>query len=297
MACAARSKASSSSTTTDTPTFLLLQIANAFFKLPGDYLKPGEDEIEGLKKRLDDRLAPPTHSQQFDSTHGVDNEWEIGDCLAQWWRPNFETFMYPFVPAHITKPKECKKLFLVQMPERSTSLNFHLLIFKIAQLLRLTFNSFTSPEVLAVPKNMKLLAIPLFELYDNAARYDTTSSINDRLFTLSSPGLALEFPHTYHLLRFAPSLVVFLVTGPNIQYLTLEPPRTKCESVRQASPSFSKLLLQPKTVWIRPTRDKLIIRILFVLPTLFRLDLGAHDLVCEVEIRFNNAMRSSDRVL
>lgn len=26
-------------------------------------------------------------------------------------------------------------------------------------------------EVLAVPKNMKLLAIPLFELYDNSARY------------------------------------------------------------------------------------------------------------------------------
>ena len=25
--------------------------------------------------------------------------------------------------------------------------------------------------MLAVPKNMKLLAIPLFELYDNAARY------------------------------------------------------------------------------------------------------------------------------
>ena len=125
---------------------------------PGDYLKPGEDEIEGLKKRLDDRLAPPTDSRQFNSSHGMDNDWEIGDCLAQWWRPNFETFMvrtlflfivtaahvhtnahstandiglalhvlwilcvqYPFVPAHITKPKECKKLFLVQMPERST---------------------------------------------------------------------------------------------------------------------------------------------------------------------------------
>lgn len=104
------------------PHILMLQIANAFFKLcvsllysefffvffdahmftqcvyirPGDYLKPGEDEIEGLKKRLDDRLAPPSHSQQFDSTHGVDNEWEIGDCLAQWWRPNFETFMVRF---------------------------------------------------------------------------------------------------------------------------------------------------------------------------------------------------------
>lgn len=26
-------------------------------------------------------------------------------------------------------------------------------------------------EVLSVPKNMKLLAVPLFELYDNSARY------------------------------------------------------------------------------------------------------------------------------
>ncbi|KAF8420287.1 nucleotide hydrolase-domain-containing protein [Boletus edulis BED1] len=125
------------------PHILMLQIANAFFKLPGDYLKPGEDDVDGLKRRLDERLAPPSESKQFNASHGVDNEWEIGDCLAQWWRPNFETFMYPFVPAHITKPKECKKLFLVQMPER---------------------------KVLAVPKNMKLLAIPLFELYDNAAR-------------------------------------------------------------------------------------------------------------------------------
>lgn len=60
---------------------------------PGDYLKPGEDEIDGLKARLDDRLAPPTDSRQFNASHGLDNEWEIGDCLAQWWRPNFETFM------------------------------------------------------------------------------------------------------------------------------------------------------------------------------------------------------------
>jgi len=96
------------------PHILMLQIANAFFKLyvpynpapprgsplesrisysPGDYLKPGEDEIDGLKRRLDERLAPPTDSRQFNASHGVNNEWEIGDCLAQWWRPNFETFM------------------------------------------------------------------------------------------------------------------------------------------------------------------------------------------------------------
>ena len=69
---------------------------------------------------------------------------------------------YPFIPAHITKPKECKKLFLVQMPEKSTFVPFSQI---------LSYPEKKSIEVLAVPKNMKLLAIPLFELYDNAARY------------------------------------------------------------------------------------------------------------------------------
>lgn len=52
--------------------------------------------------------------------------------------------MYPFIPAHCTRPKECKKLYLIQLPPS---------------------------RVLSVPKNMKLLAVPLFELYDNTARY------------------------------------------------------------------------------------------------------------------------------
>lgn len=67
---------------------LMLQIANAFFKLPGDYLKPGEEEVQGLKDRLNHILAPL--DERGNPTEG---EWEIGDCIAQWWRPNFETFM------------------------------------------------------------------------------------------------------------------------------------------------------------------------------------------------------------
>ncbi|KAI3399083.1 hypothetical protein diail_7883 [Diaporthe ilicicola] len=122
------------------PHILMLQIANAFFKLPGDYLRPEDDEIEGFKTRLDERLAP-VGSLGDGQTAG---DWHIGDSLAQWWRPNFETFMYPFVPAHVTRPKECKKLYFIQLPET---------------------------KVLSVPKNMKLLAVPLFELYDNTARY------------------------------------------------------------------------------------------------------------------------------
>src|ERR1700709_847267 len=60
------------------PHILMLQIANAFFKLPGDYLKPEDEEIEGFKMRLNERLAPV--GTQF-SGEGVNEEWEIGDTL------------------------------------------------------------------------------------------------------------------------------------------------------------------------------------------------------------------------
>ena len=53
------------------------------------------------------------------SGDAVNDEWQIGDTLAQWWRPNFETFMYPFLPAHVTRPKECKKLYLIHLPDSS----------------------------------------------------------------------------------------------------------------------------------------------------------------------------------
>ncbi|BGP12739.1 hypothetical protein JCM10213_008877 [Rhodosporidiobolus nylandii] len=127
------------------PHVLLLQVGNAFFKLPGDYLRQDEGDVEGLKDRMHLRLGPETKDGEvaMDGTSTPDS-WEIGDSVAQFWRPNFESFMYPYIPAHITKPKEVKTMYLVQLPER---------------------------QILTVPKNMKLVAIPLFELYDNAVRY------------------------------------------------------------------------------------------------------------------------------
>lgn len=69
-----------------------MYLSLTFTLSPGDYLQPGEDEITGLKKRLDDRLAPDG-PQSVPVGGEADGDWEIGDCLAQWWRPNFETFM------------------------------------------------------------------------------------------------------------------------------------------------------------------------------------------------------------
>jgi hypothetical protein len=155
---------------------------------PGDYLKPGEDELEGLKRRLDERLAPPSDSRQFNASHGIDNDWEIGDCLAQWWRPNFETFMVRRV-----LPDSRRLSSNALPPSRARSI--HLCLHTLPNLknarscsscrcqsavcpcpcpvFRITGHTHMisyAAEVLAVPKNMKLLAIPLFELYDNAAR-------------------------------------------------------------------------------------------------------------------------------
>lgn len=64
----------------------------------GGELNPGEDSIEGLKRLLNETLGRPDSTQQ--------NNWLVEDVIGNWWRPNFEAPRYPYVPAHITKPKE-----------------------------------------------------------------------------------------------------------------------------------------------------------------------------------------------
>ncbi|EYU25085.1 hypothetical protein ABFS82_06G034700 [Erythranthe guttata] len=123
------------------PHVLLFEIEDTFYKLPGGKLKPGEPEIEGLRRKLSSKLAATSPSLHPD--------WQIGECVGMWWQPSFEDVMYPYCPTHITKPKECKKLFVVHMPERG---NF------------------------AVPKNVNLLAVPLFELHSNRQKYGTIAS-------------------------------------------------------------------------------------------------------------------------
>ncbi|KAF0292176.1 Cleavage and polyadenylation specificity factor subunit 5 [Amphibalanus amphitrite] len=117
------------------PHVLLLQLGSTFFKLPGGELRQDEDAVDGLKRLLTEILG---------RQDGVQQDWVIEDCIGTWWRPNFEQPQYPYVPPHITKPKEQKKLFLVQLGEKA---------------------------LFAVPKNYKLVAAPLFELYDNAQGY------------------------------------------------------------------------------------------------------------------------------
>jgi cleavage and polyadenylation specificity factor subunit 5 len=124
------------------PHILLLQLGQSYFKLPGGELQPDEDWIDGLKRLLNEHLGRVDGGAGGGS--GALSDWVIEDTVAQWWRSQFDPPQYPYVPAHVTKPKEHRRLFLVQLPERA---------------------------LFAVPRNYRLVAAPLFELFDNAEGY------------------------------------------------------------------------------------------------------------------------------
>ncbi|PVV00828.1 hypothetical protein BB560_004774 [Smittium megazygosporum] len=163
------------------PHVLLLHVANAFFRLPGGSVSEdevvnkygengtsGEETLESgsgmgessgfnlgyghgpnelekmvLRKSLNKHLAA-LRSDDMDETEVMDMDWQIGEQVATWYRPHFEQYMYPYLPAHISSPKEIRKFFVVQLPEQ---------------------------RKLVVPKNMNLVAVPLFELYENSSKY------------------------------------------------------------------------------------------------------------------------------
>eukprot|EP00262_Sarcandra_glabra_P017831 TRINITY_DN6229_c0_g2_i1.p1 TRINITY_DN6229_c0_g2~~TRINITY_DN6229_c0_g2_i1.p1 ORF type:complete len:202 (+),score=23.82 TRINITY_DN6229_c0_g2_i1:109-714(+) len=118
------------------PHVLLLQVRNSFFKLPGGRLRPGESETEGLKRKLSNRLSA--------NGNGTAANWQMGECLGMWWRSDFETLLYPYLQPNVQRPKECTKLFLVKLP---------------------------MSQRFTVPRNLKLLAVPLCQIHDNQETY------------------------------------------------------------------------------------------------------------------------------
>ena len=119
------------------PHVLLLRTNTGQFKLPGGRLKQGEGEVTGLKRKLHNKLSPTELKMR-------QKEWDVGECIARWSRPSHEPNFYPYLPAHCTRPKESRSVYISELPPKC---------------------------VFAVPKNTKLLAVPLFELYGNENKY------------------------------------------------------------------------------------------------------------------------------
>ncbi|KAL0209682.1 hypothetical protein RCL1_008520 [Eukaryota sp. TZLM3-RCL] len=103
------------------------------YRLPGGKLLPGESEVDGLKRKLSTKLDP----------HGV-VDWDVGEIVATYYRPEFSPQLVPFIPPSVSTPKEKVLVFVVQLPPKAEFFQ---------------------------AKNHKLVAIPLDELYDRSSEY------------------------------------------------------------------------------------------------------------------------------
>jgi cleavage and polyadenylation specificity factor subunit 5 len=79
---------------------------------PECQLQMGQDEKEGLACSLQKRFL----RKQEDVAAAP--EFEVGELLGTYYRPNFEAHLYPYRPAHIKKPKEYRTIYHVHLPEK-----------------------------------------------------------------------------------------------------------------------------------------------------------------------------------
>lgn len=130
------------------PHVLLLQRSDGKgeYALPGGRLRPGESDEEGLRRKLNAKLNPSGQAPGDE-----DQELDIGERISNWYAIDFQRRYYPYVPAHVTKVKEELHVYTVLLP-----------------------NKF----MFSVPKNLQLVAVPLFELFNNSSTYgDVISAI------------------------------------------------------------------------------------------------------------------------
>lgn len=145
------------------------------YRLPGGRCRKGEKPEDCLLRKLSRQLlnaekAPPL-TQGMGPTNSSDTIvdvgasgasasptavgggstgsscFRVGEILGKWYRPHLNLLIYPYVPPHISPDavKEVRTMFLVHM-ERSIE--------------------FQVPHA-----NVELVAVPLFDLYDNTGKY------------------------------------------------------------------------------------------------------------------------------
>jgi cleavage and polyadenylation specificity factor subunit 5 len=78
--------------------------------LCGGKLAEGESEKEGLSRHLRSVILKDKLSDSC--------EWKIGDVIAKFYRPEFDDRIYPYIPSHVTRPKEEITLIQVILPPR-----------------------------------------------------------------------------------------------------------------------------------------------------------------------------------
>ncbi|CRH03054.1 mRNA cleavage factor-like protein, putative [Plasmodium relictum] len=138
------------------PHLLLLQHLESqkYYLLNGKY-KTWEKPKEVLKKKLQKYINKIKDIHFISNQINVEKEEtvEIGEFLGEWWKTQFNSVYLPYLPAHVTRPKEYVRLYQVTL---SSKCIFHL------------------------PPGFTLKALPLFDLNNCGIAINGLSSILSR---------------------------------------------------------------------------------------------------------------------
>ena len=95
------------------PHILVFQQATEGGPVPflfGGKLQEGESEREGLTRQLRSFIM---------KTKSADScEWKVGEVISKFYRPEFDQRIYPYIPPHVTRPKEEITLLQVVLPPK-----------------------------------------------------------------------------------------------------------------------------------------------------------------------------------
>ncbi|KAF4683247.1 hypothetical protein FOZ60_009394 [Perkinsus olseni] len=70
------------------------------YRLLGGKVAPGESDIDCLNRKLRRCILRVDEKQSK-------CEWTVGEKLSTFWRPEFDEFVYPYLPSYVQRPKEC----------------------------------------------------------------------------------------------------------------------------------------------------------------------------------------------
>ncbi|XP_064957044.1 pre-mRNA cleavage factor Im 25 kDa subunit 1-like isoform X1 [Musa acuminata AAA Group] len=144
------------------PHVLLLQVRNSFFKLPGGRLRSGESDVEGLKRKLSRKLSS--------EENGTNADWQIDERIGMWWRSDFETLPFPYLPPNLRRPKVCT-ISCCSVVYKPCLLLLFCGSFPLQECTKLFLVKLPMTRHFIVPRNLKLLAVPLCQLHDNSETY------------------------------------------------------------------------------------------------------------------------------
>lgn len=112
--------------------------------VPGGYLDPDETEEQGAKRLLHELF------DNKDEQPNPTDDFSLGEVVGRWWRTDLSPNVYPYLPRHVTRPKELIKVMVVNLP-KNRNFAFPEVYKTLHPYLLVDLYDFSEPELKAIP--------------------------------------------------------------------------------------------------------------------------------------------------